>query len=257
MRAYHRVDPLMDERKSHYTAAELGAYLKVQLLAGRQTRRGTFRSVAALRGALPAGYVRYLQFLIDEGDLVVRTDGTVYVDGWDEWQEGDLTVRDRMARLRDRKRNDTVTDTVTPSVTSTVTLPSPTAYANAIANADVEEQDRARDVVDDYYRMTARFPNDTIKGWLERLSNEFGYDATSRKLGAEYLADSSLRTLLGRVENALKSDVHITSKKAAEAEKTRLEEWNASRKVSPEQAAINQARIREIQEQWFKKEPAA
>lgn len=123
--------------------------------------------------------------------------------------------------------------------------------------SQAEQTREENDVVHDYYRMTARFPNETIKGWLERLSNEFGYDATSRKLGAEYLADTSLRTLLGRVENGLKSDVHLTSKKAAEAEKTRLEEWNASRKVSPEQAAINQARIREIQEQWFKKEPAA
>jgi hypothetical protein len=50
-------------------------------------------------------------------------DGTVYVDGWNEWQEGDLTVRDRMAALRNRRRNSTVTGTVTP----TVTEPSPPA----------------------------------------------------------------------------------------------------------------------------------
>lgn len=104
MRAYHRVDPLMDERKSHYLPGELGAFVKIQLLAGRQKHRGRFRSVAALRGALPSAYVRFLQFLIDEGDLVVQKDGSVYVDGWDEWQEGDLTVKDRMAALRARGR---------------------------------------------------------------------------------------------------------------------------------------------------------
>lgn len=105
MRAYHRTDPLMDERKGHYTPAQLGAFIKVQLLAGRQTQRGRFRSVQALRMALPAAYVRHVDFLIEEGDLILCRDGSLYVDGWTEWQEGDLTVAERMARLRDRKRN--------------------------------------------------------------------------------------------------------------------------------------------------------
>ena len=108
MRAYHRVDPLMDERKSHYTPAQFGAYLKVQLVAGRQSHRGRFRSIEALRMALPAAYARHVPFLVEEGDVVVsRTH--VYVDGWDEWQEGDVTVGERMKRLRNRRRNGTVT----------------------------------------------------------------------------------------------------------------------------------------------------
>lgn len=109
MRAYHRVDPLMDERKSHYSPAQFGAFLKVQLVAGRQTHRGRFRSIDALRGALPAAYARHVQFLLDEGDVVVNGGGEVYVPGWDEWQEGDFTVRERMARLRNKRRNNGVT----------------------------------------------------------------------------------------------------------------------------------------------------
>jgi|SRR4051812_38359900 hypothetical protein len=97
----------MDERKGHYSPAQLGAYLKVQLLAGRQSRRGRFRSSAALRSMLPAAYARHVDFLISEGDLVECKDG-LYVDGWDEWQEGDVTVRERMARLRNRHRNGSV-----------------------------------------------------------------------------------------------------------------------------------------------------
>lgn len=120
MRAYHRVDPLMDERKGHYSPAQFGAFLKVQLVAGRQTRRGHFRSVAALRALLPGAYVRHVDFLIAEGDLEVSPDGTVYLDGWDQWQEGDLTVRDRMAALRNRRRIATVTVTAPePSPTAT------------------------------------------------------------------------------------------------------------------------------------------
>lgn len=127
MRAYHRVDPLMDERKSHYTPAQLGAFLKVQLMGGRQTHRGRFRSVEALRHALPEAYARVVPFLLEEGDLVVQPDGTVYIDGWDEWQEGDVTVGERMARLRNRKRNEQRNPTVTPPVTKSVTQPSPAA----------------------------------------------------------------------------------------------------------------------------------
>lgn len=105
MRAYHRVDPLMDEKKSHYSPAQLGAFLKVQLLAGRQTEPGRFKSIAALKRALPTDYARLVPFLVSQGDLVTLPDGGAYVDGYDEWQEGDLTVGERMKRLRNRKRN--------------------------------------------------------------------------------------------------------------------------------------------------------
>jgi hypothetical protein len=124
MRAYHRIDPLMDERKSDYTPAQFGAFLKVQLLAGRQTRRGRFRSIQALTGALPSAYARHVRFLVEHRDLIVAKDGSVYVDGWDEWQEGDLTVRERMARLRNRHRND--------SRNEAVTQPSPTATRSGV-----------------------------------------------------------------------------------------------------------------------------
>lgn len=117
LRAYHRVDPLMDERKSHYSPAQLGAYLKVQLVAGRQAQRGTFRSLDSLRAALPNAYARHIDFLVKERDLVVRKDGTVYVDGWQEWQEGDLTVGERMARLRDKRRRSVTPDDTDGGVT--------------------------------------------------------------------------------------------------------------------------------------------
>lgn len=106
MRAYHRVDPLMDERKSHYSPAEFGAFMKVQLVAGRQSTPGQFRSLQALRDALPKAYARHVDFLVTERDLLVRKSGVVVVDGWKEWQEGDLTVAERMKRLRERKKAD-------------------------------------------------------------------------------------------------------------------------------------------------------
>jgi hypothetical protein len=157
MKAYHRIDPLMDERKGHYSPAQLGAFVKVQLLAGRQSKRGRFRSVAALRNALPAPYIRHVDFLLAEGDLVVQKDGTVYVDGFDEWQEGDLTVADRMAALRNRRRNSGVTGTVTP----TVTEPSPAAIGVGIG-VGVSSNQEINETVEDRGARAHR-PVDPVK----------------------------------------------------------------------------------------------
>jgi hypothetical protein len=106
MRAYHRVDPLMDERKSHYTPAQFGAFMKLQLLSGRQAHPGRFQSVAALKRAMPAEYARLVPFLVEQADIVTLDDGRAYVDGYDEWQDGDLTVGERMKRLRERKKRE-------------------------------------------------------------------------------------------------------------------------------------------------------
>ena len=112
MKAYLRMDPLTDERKAGYTDPQFRAFFRMLCFAARQQPRGRFRNVAQLKGLLGT-HARFVQFLIDEGDLVVNGDGTLYVDGWDHWQEGDLTVGARMAALRNRRRNGAVTHDVT------------------------------------------------------------------------------------------------------------------------------------------------
>jgi hypothetical protein len=108
VKAYLRFDPLTDERKAGYTDGQFRAFFNVVCAASRQNPRGRFRNAAQLRGLL-GRHARYLQFLITEGDVVSQKDGTLYVVGWDEWQEGDLTVASRMAALRNRRRNGAVT----------------------------------------------------------------------------------------------------------------------------------------------------
>ena len=120
VKAYLRIDPLIDERKADYSPAQLGAFLKLLALAARQQDRGRFRSMKLLYGVMPTAFVRHVPFLLERGDLIEHPDGLVTVEGWDDWQEGDLTVRDRMARLRNRQRNSCRNGGVTePSPTAT------------------------------------------------------------------------------------------------------------------------------------------
>jgi hypothetical protein len=72
--------------------------------ANRQPQRGRFRDRSTLSRALGAS--RLKRFL-DRGD-VLQTPSGWYVEGWDEWQEGDLTVGERQIRIRDRRRDSAV-----------------------------------------------------------------------------------------------------------------------------------------------------
>lgn len=143
-RAYLRTDPGIWRRKvveQRYPAALFAAFQAVLCLAEEQPDRGRFRSERLLRLLLdePKDGVRVLwgrhvTELVRRGDLVRLADGTLYVDGWDEWQEGDVTVRERMQRLRDRRkryaagdgddRNDGDGDDRNGSPVGTVTVPS-------------------------------------------------------------------------------------------------------------------------------------
>lgn len=126
-RAYLRLDPNAYERKviqQGYSLQLYAAFMGVLCVAERQPTRGVFRDERLLRALLgPAG--RYVTDMIAKGDLIVRADGTLYVDGWEEWQEGDWKVGERVQRIRNRKRTaPTVTPTVTPVTEPTVDTPS-------------------------------------------------------------------------------------------------------------------------------------
>lgn len=96
-KVYLRLDPNLDAH------ADPEAMLKLMLWANRQPHRGRFRDLAVLRRVLGP---KRLQAAIDRGDLREDEDGTgYYLAGWDEWQEGDHTVGERVARIRDRRKS--------------------------------------------------------------------------------------------------------------------------------------------------------
>jgi len=119
-RAYLRLDPGFFDRKAieqAYPAGAITALLGAFCHAEHQPTRGRFRDVRILR-ALLGPHAKWIPFLVDHRDLVMRR-GQLYVDGWDEWQEGDWKVGERVARIRNRARDATVD--VTPDVTVPVT----------------------------------------------------------------------------------------------------------------------------------------
>lgn len=100
-RAYLRLDPAFDERKEHYPDGAFRALVEVLCLAERQVQRGRFRSVDYLRRLL-GKRGKWVAYLMENGDLLELA-GRVYVDGWDEWQEGDHTVGERVRRIRSKR----------------------------------------------------------------------------------------------------------------------------------------------------------
>lgn len=91
-KAYLRVDPNLDQ-----THPDPGAFLRILCTAARQPKRGRYKNRLVAAAALgEAGLAQALEW----GDLVERAGGQLEVDGWDLWQEGDLTVGERMRRLR-------------------------------------------------------------------------------------------------------------------------------------------------------------
>ena len=121
-RAYIRLATDLPDRKRDYPDGAFRAFVTILALADGQPLRGQFHNTGVLRAYL-GRLARWVPYLESEGDLQVAPDGQVYVVGWAEWQEGDLTVAERMRRLRARRNGVTapVTDPVTdPNVTSRI-----------------------------------------------------------------------------------------------------------------------------------------
>jgi hypothetical protein len=88
--------------------------------AARQPDRGRFRERRVLERIV--GRKRLAEML--ERKDVVELGGSYYVEGWDEWQEGDMTVSERMRRMRARKaslKRNGVTPSASPPRTDVTT----------------------------------------------------------------------------------------------------------------------------------------
>lgn len=105
-RAYLRMSPDLDQHPDPL------AMVKAMCAAARQPDRGRFREPRVLERAV--GKRQYRE-MVQRGDVVPASPGPgIYLDGWDEWQEGDHTVAERMHRMRARRRNKAVSPVTRP-----------------------------------------------------------------------------------------------------------------------------------------------
>lgn len=106
-RAYLRIDPNIDQHP------DPKAMILAMCAAARQPERGRFREASVLQRAVGS---RSYRLMVERGDVVPSNPGPgVYLDGWDEWQEGDHTVAERMRRMRDKRKRKRVSGATPPA----------------------------------------------------------------------------------------------------------------------------------------------
>jgi hypothetical protein len=188
-RAYLRLDPGFDEHKAHYPDGPYAALIGCLCLAESQPDRGRFRSQRYLKALLDKRG-RHVEYLIAHGDLVLLPDGRLYIEGWDEWQEGDWKVTERVRRIRGRKHGDVSPD-VTVSATPDVTVrteslrdPAPSERSGAVRSEAVHSEAlrgalRAREANgaaarDDEYAIQALAEQLVGPNALQNIRSKFG-----------------------------------------------------------------------------------
>lgn len=120
MRAYLRLDPNLADNKVGYPDGAFRAFVEVLCFAEQQHPRGVFRS-RRLLAVLLDKRARWITYLLEQADLVEMPTGQLVVEGWQEWQEGDWKVYERVERIRKRERRVRTAGTVTPDTVATVT----------------------------------------------------------------------------------------------------------------------------------------
>lgn len=130
-KAYLRLDPNIDQTHPD----NLDDFIRLLCVANRQPHRGSFRSRAVLEAAM--GRQAVSRFYA-RGDVSDQESGRVLVEGWDMWQEGDMTVADRVRRYRDKHRYDGVTSPVTKPLPTSKGVRQQDSKASDVTNGSTE-----------------------------------------------------------------------------------------------------------------------
>jgi hypothetical protein len=103
----------------------------------------------------------------------------------------------------------------------------------------------AHDPADVYWTLTGRYPSEKVVGWIDDLASRFGAEPVIRAIAKAHIEDRSTSTLMGRVDDTLRSEARALSLKAQEAERQRLKERRAAPREIVDPAAL-QAEVQRI-----------
>lgn len=175
MRHYVRLDPLLPDHKAD---ADLGedypdgagfAFILTLCWAARQSPPGYFRNRQVLAGLL-GKRAKWIEYLIRKGDVVELEGGRLYVEGWNEWQEGQFpTVDARRKAIASRDRP------LTPAERSAAYRARKKAERESEASRD--EHEPSRDAERDASRDGADVTRHVTEGVTENVTR---HDVTSR-----------------------------------------------------------------------------
>jgi hypothetical protein len=85
-----------------------------------------------------------------------------------------------------------------------------------------------------YWALTGRFPQDKPLSWIDDMTAKFGADATIRAMARAHREDRSAATLLGRVQDHLRSEARQLDGREREAEQARLAEKRSQPRREPQ-----------------------
>jgi len=109
-KAYLRLDPDVDQKHPD----NLAEFIRLMCASARQRPRGRFANKAVLEALFGRAAVGRF---VARGDVEAQPDGSVITAGWSDWQEGDMTVAERVRRTRHKKAEallDRYTDVTQP-----------------------------------------------------------------------------------------------------------------------------------------------
>ena len=242
-RAYLRIDPNID-----HTHPDLATFVRLLCAAARQPDRGRFRDRAQLTSLMGKARVHAMYARADVVDL---EDGRVYVVGWDEWQEGDLTVAERMRRMRARRSGNDVTPP--PSHHRNVV----TTDAYAVASSNVTEEERAREIdpAVSLNERTGRYPSEGTLRWLNDLSRSAGAGdlvAGDKRLAALIDSTPMLGTNVGDYMRLLGDLIRRQDREAERLERAEEVKRNEGKRAPVVLQVVDGERDEEAEREYLK-----
>jgi len=254
----------LSERKAHYSDAQFRAFVEMLCAAAASRTPGIFVSLAAVRRIVGGS----VDFLVEQGDLIIEDGGAVTVHGWARCQRPfDEGHAERQRRYRDRK-NDADDDASSRSSlqrhngSSTTTLredtysegvsfPAPVpAPAHVTPARDVVGYpDGDHDSLDTYHELAGYRPWGQWSGdQLKAAMVEYG-DAT---------VDAALRFEAGRHTDRKTLMKRTLTKLARDADRAEMAREKAPKVVkSAQDKAAEEASFQAIRRQMYAEDMAS